>query len=57
MHITRFICHVDENKQKPTVKSEETVSEQEVLKDSSVDPLPEPTTLGESATETLGNYN
>jgi hypothetical protein len=49
------VIHVDENK--PTVKSEETVSKQEVLKDSSVDPLPEPTTLGESATETLGNYN
>ena len=47
------VIHVDENKQKPTVKSEETVSEQEVLTDSSVDPLPEPTTLGESATETL----
>jgi hypothetical protein len=31
------VIHVDENKQKPTVKSEETVSEQEVLKDSSVD--------------------
>lgn len=51
------VIHVDEDKQKPTVKSEETVPKQEVLKDSSVDPLPEPTTVEESATETLGNYS